>query len=462
MKQKILSEKASTTIAISLIIGTLFASAIITGALIARDHRINNVYITFQQAIDIASAIPEVATFLEKNDISSVSANLVDEKWIVEFYADNFNYTEDNFYWMNYAYIEIDAITGEVLYYVVYSPNTPNYTEQEIIEIADAIPEIAEWIATQGGDFSTDVWYDGSELWYVHYWSDAIRTYPFVIISDRNGSVIYYEIYDPQENAIHTEEEIIEIVEALEIVQQWIAINPDYVRDINYYDTICFGNYSLVKNVHKTTISTKCINGTAVWIVDYWALDNPYENWISITVNDETGEVMDIRQSLVPNLTVEEAILIAESHPEVSAFLDSLTLYSVSAEFDTFYGYWYVYFENVYNFNEYAKVDIIDSTGEIFYYYINDLPDPNLTGEEALAIALSNQEVQDWIETENVTGYDVYMCFSEGFWYIDLIDDKLTLNETLIPGNILGIRVVIDDVTEEVVDVSLIVLEEML
>jgi len=464
MKQNSLTKKASTTIVIVFILGTIVTSAIITGALIARDIRLNNDYITFQEAIDIASSVPEVAVFLEENDISSVSANLIENKWIVEFYADNFTYAEDIYYWMNYAYIEINAITGEVLYFVVYSPTKPNYTEQEIIAIADAIPEIAEWIENQGGDISVNAWYDGYELWYVDYWSDNLRTYPFVIISNRNGSVVYYEIYDPLDNAIHTEEEIIEIVEALEIVQQWIALNPEYGITINFYETIWFRDNTFLKStntVYLDTIKTKIIEeDTPIWIVDYWALDNPYEKWISITVDDITGEVIDIMQSLVPNLTFEEAVSIAESHPEISAFLDSLTLYSVSAVFDSFYGYWYVYFENMYNYNEYATVDIIDATGEIFYYYICDLPDPNLTGEEALVIALANQEVQDYIET--IDDYEVYMCYDAGYWYIDLIDSILTFNGSLIPGEILGIRVVIDDITEEVIEVSYIVLEELL
>ncbi|NPE08744.1 MAG: hypothetical protein GNW80_10730 [Asgard group archaeon] len=450
MKQKTLSKRASTTLVISLILATLVTSAILTGTLIARNQRLNPDYITYQEAIDIASAIPEVATFLEENEISSVSANRIDEKWIVEFYADNFTYAEDIYYWMNYAYVEIDALTSDVLYFAVYTPSKPNYTEQEIIAIANAIPEIAEWLDSQAGDISINAWYDGLELWYVDYWSDTIRSYPFVIISNNNGSVIFYEIYDPLENAIHTEEEIIVIVEALAEVQQWIVFNPEFGRTINYYDTIWFGNESFLKSANN--FATKNIDVNAgVWIVDYWALDNPYQNWISITVDDETGEVVDITKSLAPNLTFDEVIAIAESQPEVSTFLDSLSLYGVSAVFDSFYGYWYVYFENIYNYNEYAKVDIIDATGEIFYYYIHDLPNPNLTGEEALAIALSDPEVQDWLAT--VTGYEVYMCFDEGFWYIDLIDDILTFNESLIPGETIGIRIVIDDVTEEVIDV---------
>jgi hypothetical protein len=189
-------------------------------------------------------------------------------------------------------------------------------------------------------------------------------------------------------------------------------------------------------------------------------LDNPFQNWISVTINDETGDILDITQNLVPTKTYEEIIAIAEAHPEVGAFLDNLTSYSADAVFDSYYGYWYVYFENDENYLEYATVDIIDATGEVFYYYINDLPDPNLSSVEALAIALTNQEVQDYLAT--ITGYEVYIGFIDGLWYIDLIDDILTLNETLIPGNIIGISVIVDDVTEEVIDVSYIVLEEQL
>ncbi len=459
MKQLLTSRKATSTI-IAIILSIVTVSAIVTGSLIARDYIKKNSYITYQEAIDIASAIPEVATFLEENDITSMSANLKGDVWIVEFYADNINYSRDYYCWMNYAYVEIDATTGDVLFYVVYSPKTQNYTEQEVIEIANAIPEIAEWIENQGGDISINAWYDGYELWYIDYWSDSTRTYPFVIISDIDGSVVYWEIYDPYSQANHTEEEIIQIVEALEIVQQWIAVNPEYERVVTFYETIWFGYNPIMnsQNYHTTIIPPLNETDGGIWVVDYWALDNPYLNWISITVDDDTGEILEIMQNLVPTKTYEEIITIAEAHPEVGAFLDSLVSYTTDAVFDSFYGYWYVYFENDENYLEYATVDIIDATGEIFYYYINDLPDPNLSSAEALAIALANQEVQDYLAT--ITGYEVYSGFSDGYWYIDLIDDALTFNYTFIPGNIIGIRIIIDDITEQVIDVSLIVLEE--
>ncbi len=463
MKQIKLTKKASTTVVLSVIIGSIIAGAIVTGTLLARNRK-NNDYITFQEAIDIASAIPEVAAFIEENDINSVSANRYEEKWIVEFFDDNFNYTEDVYCWMNYAYVEIDALTGEILYYEVFNPSEPNYIEQEIIAIANAIPEIVFWIENQGGDITISAWYDGYELWYVDYWSDAIRTYPFVIISNRNGSVVYYEIYDPLENANHTTEEIIEIVESLGIVQTWITNNPEYGRDINYYDTIWFGNCSLQSSLGlaKTNlVEVNYINLTGgIWIVDYWALDNPYDNWLSVTIDDETGEVAEIRQSLIPTLTEQEAIAIAESQPEVSAFLAGLTSYSINVWFDSFYGYWNVFFENDFNYQEYATVDIIDATGEIFYYYINDLPDPNLTGEEALTIALAEQEVQDWIST--ISEYETYIGFFEGLWNVDFVIDNRTLADGLIPQDgIIGISVIIDDATEEVVEVNYIIMEEI-
>ncbi len=377
MKKIKLTNKASTTIAILVILGSIIAGTIVTGTLLTRNRKSDN-YITYQEAIDIASAIPEVAAFIEENDINSVSANLYEETWIVEFFDTNFNYTEDIYCWMNYAYVEIDALTGEVLYYEVYNPSDPNYTDQEIIAIANAIPDIAYWIENQGGDISITAWYDGYELWYVDYWSDMALTYPFVIISNNNGSVVYYEIYDPLENAIHTAEEIIEIVESLEIVQTWITNNPEYDRYINFYETIWLGEDTIQSNPGIAIINlaeVSWINVTGgIWIVDYWTLDEPYDNWLSVTVDDITGEVIEILQNLIPTLTEQEVITIAESQPEVSAFLASLTSYSTYVWFDNYYGYWNVFFENDFNYEEYATVDIIDATGEIFYYYINNRP----------------------------------------------------------------------------------------
>jgi len=124
-----LSKRGNTFVIISMIMTAVLAgTTVLTGTLIANNIK-NQQSISYQEAIDIASSIPKVAVFIEENDITSVSADLYDNVWIVEFFAGNVNYTEDFYCWLNYAHVEIDATTGEVLYYEVYSPSTPNWIE---------------------------------------------------------------------------------------------------------------------------------------------------------------------------------------------------------------------------------------------------------------------------------------------------------------------------------------------
>lgn len=195
------------------------------------------------------------------------------------------------------------------------------------------------------------------------------------------------------------------------------------------------------------------------WIVDYWSLGNTTNNWTSVTIDDLTGEVLEIKQNINPTLTEQEVIAIAQSQPEVSAFLDSLISYSTYVWFNDYNGYWNVFFENDLNYQEYATIDIIDATGEISFYYISDMPEQNLTSEDALAIALALPEVQDWIN--NVTEYETYIGFYNGYWDVAFIIDNQTLgNGTIPPDGIIGINVTIEDATGDVVEVSYIIIEE--
>ena len=142
-----LSNKAlSTTIGI-VVTASLVVGSIITGTLLARRYQREDI-ISFQEAIDIACAIPEIEIFIEENDIDSISAVLNDTIWIVEFYASGFNYSEDYYYWLNYAYVEINGLTEEVIFFEVFDPQEPNYTEEQILEIATNIPEISTWLSS--------------------------------------------------------------------------------------------------------------------------------------------------------------------------------------------------------------------------------------------------------------------------------------------------------------------------
>ena len=443
MLQFKMSKKATTTIAITLIAVFLATGAITAGTIIARNH-INSNSISYQEAIDIASAIPDVAEFIELHEITSVYAQKMDTYWIVEFYADNYNYSSNLYCWINYAYVEIDATTGEVLYYIVYTNQDPNFTEDEIIQIANSIPEIAEWLLEQG---AVDIyaWYDGYEYWYVDYYT-MYGAYAYVCISNIDGSVIYYEIFEDYYGPIHTEEEIITLVEALPEVIDWIAENPIFERYIWFYDIIWFEDNN---TDYRESYPGNTTNG--YWAVDYIACYENDTEWLSINVDDLTLEILAIYEDYDPTKTEEEIITIALAIPEVNAFINNLTTYTIFTYFDSFSRYWTVIIQNELNYCEYAYIYIDDLTGEVTYLFINDLPDPLMTVEEVLIIAYAQPEVQDFIA--NVTDYVQSIGFCEGLWYVNFYPNITYYNQTNGTEYTFGLCVVIDDATGEVVEI---------
>lgn len=431
-----LSKRGNTFVIISMIMTAILAgTTVLTGTLIANNIR-NQQTISFDEAIDIASSIPEVASFIEDNDITSVSADLYDNEWIVEFYAGNVNYTEDFYCWMNYAYVEIDATSGEVLYYEVYSPSTPNFTESEIIDIANAIPEISAWLDVHE-NATVFVWFDGYSSWIVDYYDEYYSAY--VIISNTDGSIIYCDIYDPYEGAIHTPEEIIQIVEALPEVQNWTLENPDYEINICYYGTM-YENYTAWD---EPTKQIDCYYNTTdnVWFVDYWTIDAfPEYNWISIVVSDETEEILSIVRKKEALLTQAEVIAIAEAIPEVQSFIETLDSYESYAWFDDYYGLWYVYISSLTYYQDYAYVEILDETAEVLYFEVYDEPDPQMTPEQVEAIANATAEVIAFRETYSISEESV--SYWNGQWSFIILGGT---GSPLVVTT--GLEVIVDDAT---------------
>ena len=456
MKTKQLPKKAVSSLAITSFIITLIAGAVVTGTLLAVNMSDKDAdTITYQEAIDIASSIPEVATFIQENDINSVSANRENDVWIVEFFAENFDYTFGNYYWMNYAYVEINANNGEVIYFIVQSSSEPNLTEQEAINILLDIPEVGDWVDLHGDIFPI-AWYDGYELWYVYLFSNATPCYVMSIVSDWNSSVLWYEIFDPLSDAIHTEAEIIAIVEALPEVQDWVSRNPNYERYIYFISTGQDNGtiWSTSEELCKNILEGENFNTTGgIWYVDYYSTTSA--DFISIIIDDVTGEVISISTMIVPELTEAEVIAIASTIPEVASFLENIT-YSIFIEFNEYYGYWYIFFWNDHIYEEYAYVEIADPSGEILYYEVHDIEDPNMTAQEVLDILFAVEEIQDWLE--NITEYFSYANFYEGFWYAGIYAG----NETIAYGNtsIIAYEAVIDDLTGEIVSLTPIELLE--
>ncbi|NHJ85984.1 MAG: hypothetical protein FK734_11015 [Asgard group archaeon] len=443
MKSLLKSNKASATVIVSVLALCVITGGVIVGAYFAK-NRVT--YITYQEALNIASSIPEVAEFIENNDITSVSAERVDAVWIAEFYADQLNYTADYTRWQNYAIVKIDAITGYVMYYQIYDPNNPHYTEEEIIQIANSISEISDWLDEQAYEVFINAWFDGYDnYWYVEYYANGSSSQAMVIISDLTGEVIEYNIYDPFANATKTKEEIISIVEDVPEVQAWFIDNPTYYCYVDFYDEPYYNSTSL----------------DGFWVVEYYAYHETRGSWIIVYVDDLSGDILAIDQSYEPQLTEEEVILIASLEPEVAEFLLNLTEYRTSVWYNEYCATWSVYFENSYNFYEYAIIDIDDATASVLSYEINIPEEHNLTGEEVYAIAIAIPEVQSWLD--EIGEYFTYIGCRNGLWYVDFFINNNSLGNLTIPpeGLIVSYNIVIEDATGLVIEINPIVLTKI-
>jgi len=374
MKEILMSKRGKILLVGALIFGSLLIGSLsLAGTMTVknREGTVTTETIDEQQAINIASAVPEVAAFLESYPNASIDTYLFETFWVVEFFAMPIEVEESFYYGYNYAYVEIDAVTGEVLYYEVFEHVEPTYTESEILAIANAVPEIATWLAEQT-EVETYVWFDGYEFWFVDYYTP--ESWAWVVISDKDGSVDYYDIYYPYAGANHTKDEIIAIVEALPEVQAWIAENPDYEMVVTfisptYWDeSIDFENFT---EIVDDSFGFFGVN-ESLWYVDFWAWDNNslWGKWLGVTIDDTTGEVLAIEQTVEPTLTAEEVLAIAEAIPEIQAFLASLPSYETSVWFDSFTGYWYVDFWDNENWMNYAFIEIDDASGEVTYFEI--------------------------------------------------------------------------------------------
>jgi len=419
MKKINLSKKAISSLAITSIVVSLIVGAAVTGTFLALNFNGQDVeYITYQEALDIANAIPEVATFLEENDIDSVTAN-------------------------SYAYVEINAINGEIIYYIVQAPREPTLTEIHVLNTVLAIPEIGLWFVWTP-DAIPSVWYDGYELWHVNIFANSTLSYTMAIVSDLNDTVLWYELYDPVHDAIHSEAEIIAIVEAQPDVQTWIANNPSYDRHISYRATWEEINDTLLV-ASKENFESDYYNKTGgIWYVNYDSTTSA--NFLKVRVDDVTGEVISIETIKIPQLTEVEAIAFASAVPEVADYIENKSI-DINIEFNEYYSYWYILFRNDHIYDEYYYVEVADPSGEILSVEFFDMPDPINTPQWAIDIVLAVEEVQLWIDV--VENYTTHATYNEGKWFVDIV--AIYINGTgEFPSSIFAYEATIDDLTGEI------------
>jgi len=424
VRKILLPRKAITSIAIISTIVVMLAGGAVIGTLVTINNQSPNAeYISYEEAIEIANSIPEIAQFIEENNINSVSANIVDDIWQIEFFAENFTYTGSNYYWINYAYVEIDAYTGEVLYYFAMSPQEPTLTESEVMDIAYDDEDLSEWLYLYW--FATlTVWYDGYQLWHVNFVHEYTGSYAHIFISDLNGSVVYFETYSLWINSTHSSEEIMDIVEVHPDVIAWKVLNPDSTYVIGF-------------------------SKDGLWHVQYW--DDIHLDFLNVHVNDTTLEVVYIyaRQE-EPEMLESDVITLAMSIPEIADYLATIP-YNIDTDWYDNVGWWYIEFRHQYIRYEYAQVIINDHTGEIISFVIFDIPDPTMLPEDVWPIFFSIEEIYNWslLLIDNHTS----IHYLEGVWHASLIAGNLTLTSGVL-DTIIAYHVIIDDITGEVLDIS--------
>ncbi|MHA1827632.1 MAG: hypothetical protein ACTSX6_03185 [Candidatus Heimdallarchaeaceae archaeon] len=102
-----------------------------------------------------------------------------------------------------YIYMEIDDITGEILYRENYFPIPPTHTEDEVLSVILSLPEVVDFM-NDNSDYEIWVYFfDG--FWYVDVYSNSLGGGLWITLDDSNLAVVSIESYDcwfPEEPVI--------------------------------------------------------------------------------------------------------------------------------------------------------------------------------------------------------------------------------------------------------------------
>ncbi|MHA1450602.1 MAG: hypothetical protein ACTSP4_14425, partial [Candidatus Hodarchaeales archaeon] len=271
-----------------------------------------------------------------------------------------------------------------------FEPSTLNLDANGVLDIVLADDSIAGYVAANP-DYYTDiglnVYYgdDSWTTWYVSFWTfsdtgNYIETtpsdpsigyissgysYAFASVDDETGEILYVEAY-VWEEATLTEADVLTIASSVPEVQTFITDFPD-AEGYAYYDY--FGTW---------------------WV--YYSHPYIWEAWVSLYVDDSTGEVHDVdvsQPNIIPALSYQDVIDLVNATPEVINFTSYFPNASYYAYYDSYSdeACWYVEIsssssvwfgdENGDGFPDDNETyeswffTIADSTGEILdmYYY---------------------------------------------------------------------------------------------
>ncbi len=278
----------------------------------------------------------------------------------------------------------------------------------------------------------------------------------------------YDEEYEYKEATL-TEDEVLAIAEALEEVQEFREDHENgsvwaWYDGFDYWYVDYSVDYWNDYYVEDSETNTEEIGYKAEPVTDY----SYYPEWsyLTVIIQDSTGEVYEIIQPVEPSLTEEEVYDIAVNSKEGLDFLEEYPEAEIYIWFDSFQ-FWYVEFyppyeENIYYENDddgftnpdepyndtgfigyvwdYLSLIIDDFTGEIIEVFRP--VDPTLTEAQVLEIAFNLPEIQElageYDDLEAWAYFDGY-----GYWYVDIYSSEHWE---------VWAYVTIDDATAKVID----------
>lgn len=269
-----------------------------------------------------------------------------------------------------------------------YEYKEPTLTEDEVIAIAMAHPDVIEW-CENAGDYESFAYYDGLSSWYVDiYPMDWETSGIMLLIDDATGEIL--ELWMPVE-ATMTEEEVLAIAEA---DPQVIALAAEY--DLVSY--VYFDDFE------------------ALWCVGFYS-ELIWDAYAWVIIDDTTGEIIEIFVGVPeapPTMTEAEVMDLVYATAEYATIAGFEGLESYIGVYD---GVWYVSFYSNVIWDVYAYFDIDDATGDILYSecFVPEIL-PALTYAEAEAYFLANDQVSGYLATYPDAEY--YIGFYDGYWFM--------------------------------------------
>lgn len=315
-------------------------------------------------------------------------------------------------------------------------------TEVEVLAIAEALDAVQEFRADHD-DVVVWAWYDGFDFWYVDYsvdyWDEyyvedneisteigyeakPVTEYSYypewsyltVIIQDSTGLV--FEIIQPVEPSL-TEEEVHNIAVNSDDGKAFLEEYPDaeiYIWFdsfqfwyVEFYPPYEYYEYEESKNTDPEEPIAE--PGVLGYVWDY----------LSLIIDDLTGEIVEVFRPVDPTLTEEEVLEIAFNIPEIQALAEEYTDLEAWAYFDGF-GYWYVDIFSEEHWEVWASVTIDDATAEVIGFYVPKLPE--LSKDEVIAIAMEVSDVQVFLNKYDNSSIDAY--FYSSWFFGETLDES--------------------------------------